>query len=192
MSLYGICHEYTTPYNPKSNGVCERFNSSMCDSLSSICNQNKTDWDQQLSKVVFAYNSSRHVTTGFTPYEMIFGRKCKLPFDLPNTTTVIEAHPYVKQLEQFLKVANQMARTNIRQMQMKSKQRYDAHRTNELYSIGQFVYVRKVGLNHKLHPKYVGPYQIIQRLNDSVYRVQNPTDLKEIINVHINRIRRCY
>ena len=38
-SLCGICHLYTTPYNPKANGVCERFNSTMCDSLAAICNK---------------------------------------------------------------------------------------------------------------------------------------------------------
>ena len=51
----------------------------------------------------------------------------------------------------------------------------------------------KIGFNQKNAPrKYVGPYQVIQRLNDSVYRVQNPMDLNEIMNIHINRIRRCY
>jgi transposase InsO family protein len=73
MSLYGICHIYTTPYNPQANGACERFNSSMCDSLSSICNNRRNDWDQQLSKSIFAYNTSRHTTTKLTPFEIMFG-----------------------------------------------------------------------------------------------------------------------
>lgn len=123
---------------------------------------------------------------------MMFGRLCKLPFDLPKKTTIVEPNQYVKELQEYLTSINHIARTSIEQMQMKSKQRYNAHRTNELYSIGQFIYVRKVGFNHKLNPKYVGPYQIIQQLNDSVYRVQNPMNLNDIINVHINRIRRCY
>jgi hypothetical protein len=60
------------------------------------------------------------------------------------------------------------------------------------YSIGDFVYVKRLGLNYKLTPKYYGPYQIIQVLNDVTYRIQNPNDLYEIINIHVNRIRRCY
>ncbi len=102
-SLYGICHVFTTPYNPKANGVCERFKSSMCDSLAAMCNNKRTDWDQQLSKLIFAYNSSRHATTNLTPHELMFGRMCKLTFDLPKpTTTVIDPHPYIKQLKEFL------------------------------------------------------------------------------------------
>ncbi|CAM4869106.1 unnamed protein product [Rotaria socialis] len=192
-SLCGVCHIYTTPYNPQSNGVCERFNASMCDSLASICNKTRTNWDEQLSKTTFAYNSSRHSSTKLTPFELMFGRLCKLPFDLPRqSTTVIEPHQYVKQLDEYLQQAKQAVCTNIKFSQDKSKYHYDAHRTNEIHSIGDFVYVKQLKLNYKLAPKYIGPYQIIQQLNDSIYRLQNPNELNEIINAHTNRIRRCY
>jgi transposase InsO family protein len=114
LSLYGICHVFTTPYHPQANGVCERFNASMCDSLASICNNKRTDWDEQLSKTTFAYNTNRHVSTKLTPFEMMFGRLCKLPFDLPkHTTTVIQPHQYMKQLEEYLRIAKEMACTSI-------------------------------------------------------------------------------
>ena len=193
MSSYSICHVFTTPYNPQANGVCERFNSSMCDSLSSFCNKRRTDWDQQLSKLTFAYNTSRHVSTKLTPYEMMFGRLCKLPFYLPkSSTTIIESHQYVKQLQDYLELAKEFARTNGFNSQKKSKERYDANRTNDIYLIGDFVYVKQLGLIHKLAPKYNGPYQVIQQLHESTYRVQNPNDLYEIITVHVNRLRRYY
>jgi hypothetical protein len=192
-SLYGICHLYTTPYNPKANGVCERFNASMCDSLATICNKKRTNWDQQLSKLVFSYNTSRHASTKLTPFELMFGRMAKLPFDLPKqTTTIIEPHQYVKNLKEYLEVAKQMAIENIINSQDKSKRRYDANRANETYSIGDYVYVKQLGLNSKLTPKYVGPYQVIQQLNASVYRIQNPNKLHEILNIHANRLRRDY
>ncbi|CAF4851479.1 unnamed protein product [Rotaria sp. Silwood1] len=191
--LCGMCHIFTTPYNPQSNGVCERLNASICDSLSSICNKKRTDWDEQLSKIIFAYNTTRHVSTKLTPFEMMFGRLCKLPFDLPKqTTTSVEPHQYVKQLQEYLELAKHVARTNIERSQEKSKRNYDTNRTNNIYLIGDFVYIKRLGLIHKLAPKYAGPYQIIQQLNDSIYRVQNTNDLNEIINVHINRIRQCY
>jgi transposase InsO family protein len=193
MSLYGTCHVFTTPYNPKANGVCERFNSSMCDSLASMCNHKRTDWDQQLSKLIFAYNTSRHTSTKLTPYEMMFGRLCKLPYDLPKqTTTIIEPHQYVKQLQDYLEVAKQFAQLHIRNSQNRSKQHYDANRRHENYFVGDYAYVKRLGLNCKLTPKYDGPYQVIQQLNESTYRVQNPNDLFEILNVHVNRFRRYY
>ncbi|CAF4662208.1 unnamed protein product [Rotaria socialis] len=73
-----------------------------------------------------------------------------------------------------------------------SRRNYGAYRTNQIYLNGDFVYVKRLGLNHKLSSKYDGPYQIIQQLNESVYRLQNPNELKEIFNVHTSRLHRCY
>lgn len=78
---------------------------------------------------------------------------------------------------------------NIKRIQERSKNRYDNHRSNKNYEIGEFIYIRKLGLNQKLSSKYFGPYQVIQQLNNSVYRVQNPVDMNEILRVHANRIR---
>ncbi|CAF1478973.1 unnamed protein product, partial [Adineta steineri] len=191
-STFGICHVFTTPYHPQANGVCERFNATMCDSLAAICNSKRTNWDEQLSKITFAYNTSRHVTTKLTPFELMYGRLCKLPFDLPTQTTTINSHQYVQQLQQYLKLTREMVQTNIELSQKKSKERYDLNRSNQIYSVGDFVYVKRLGYQNKLTQKYNGPYQVIQQLNDSTYRIQNPNDLYEIINVHVNRTRRCY
>ncbi|CAF3476333.1 unnamed protein product, partial [Rotaria sp. Silwood2] len=73
-----------------------------------------------------------------------------------------------------------------------SRRNYGDYRINETYIIGDFVYVKRLGLNYKLASKYNGPYQIIQQLNESIYRLQNPNELNEIFNVHTSRLRRCY
>lgn len=192
-SLCGVCHVYTTPYHPKANGTCERFNASMCDSLASICNSKRTDWDRQVSKTTFAYNTSHHVTTGYTPFELVYGRRCKLPFDLAKiTTTIADPHLYLHQLKTYLRTATHIAADQIRLKQAKAKQRYDLHRAHEQFSIGDFVYVKRLGFHQKLAPKYDGPYQVIQLLNDCTFRVQNPSDLRHVFNVHANRVRRCH
>ncbi|CAF0877127.1 unnamed protein product [Rotaria sordida] len=55
MSLCGVCHIFTTPYNSQSNDVCELFNVS-------ICNNKRIDWHDQLLKLIFVYKTSRHVS----------------------------------------------------------------------------------------------------------------------------------
>lgn len=190
-SLCGVCHVRTIPYHPQANGACERFNSSLCENLASICNSRRTNWDQQLSKTTFAYNTSRHTSTRMTPFHMMFGRHPKLPFDLHRSrTTATECHEYTTQLTEYLRTALESVTSNISRDQMKVKERYDRNRPNEIFDVGDFVYVQVIGLRPKLAPKYDGPYQVIQRLNSCCFRVQNINDLREIINVHSNRLRR--
>lgn len=75
--MWCLPYIYSTIYNSQSNGVCERFNASMCDSLVSICNKKRTNWDQQLWKRVFAYNARHHFRTKLTPFKLMFGRLYK-------------------------------------------------------------------------------------------------------------------
>jgi hypothetical protein len=47
-------------------------------------NQKQTNWDQGLAQLPYniAYNSSVHETTGYTPFEIMFGRRARIPIDL--------------------------------------------------------------------------------------------------------------
>jgi hypothetical protein len=38
----------------------------------------KQEWDQLLPFASFSYNTTPHSITGYTPYEILFGRKCNI------------------------------------------------------------------------------------------------------------------
>jgi hypothetical protein len=57
--------------------------------LSGFANENQDNWDKLLKGLAFAYNISVHASTNHTPYELMFGRRPKLPIDL----VVPEADP---------------------------------------------------------------------------------------------------
>lgn len=42
----------------------------------------KEQWDEFLQTCVFAYNTAKHESTHYTPFELMFGRKAILPVDL--------------------------------------------------------------------------------------------------------------
>ncbi|RNA13104.1 Transposon Ty3-G Gag-Pol poly [Brachionus plicatilis] len=46
------------------------------------CYVSQKVWDKYLPKLAFAYNTAVHHTTGLTPFEVIYGRKPKLPVDM--------------------------------------------------------------------------------------------------------------
>ena len=72
----------TTPYHPESDGLSERFNRTLLQLLRSYGNDHKKNWDTLLDQLVFTYNTTTHDTTNATPFEIMFGRKPKIPIDL--------------------------------------------------------------------------------------------------------------
>lgn len=61
-------HTHTTVYHPQTNGLCDRFNRTLADLISQYVSSDHRDWDQFLPFVTFAYNSSVHETTGYSPF----------------------------------------------------------------------------------------------------------------------------
>ena len=61
----------TTAYHPQCDGLTERFNRTLKTMISCYFNENQNDWDELLPFLAFAYNTSTHSTTNFTPGELV-------------------------------------------------------------------------------------------------------------------------
>ena len=79
--LYGVKQSFTCPYNPWGNAQCEHFNRTMFSLLRTLSKEQKMDWPVHLPSLVFAYNTTPHSTTGFQPYQLMFGRRAPAPCD---------------------------------------------------------------------------------------------------------------
>ena len=71
-SRCGINHITTTTYHPQCNGLTERFNATLVDSIATYVNQQQSDWDDYLPYITFAYNTSRQSTIQMEPFKLMY------------------------------------------------------------------------------------------------------------------------
>ena len=79
--MYGIEQSFTSPYNPRGNAFCEHFNRMLFGLLKTLKVEEKTNWPSHLPALVFAYNATPHASTGYQPYQLIFGCRAPAPCD---------------------------------------------------------------------------------------------------------------
>jgi hypothetical protein len=75
-----IKHIFSSPYHPQTNGMVERLNRTLCNSLAKV-KETDEDWDIHIPAVLFAYRTKRHATTGYTPFQLVYGRQAILPIE---------------------------------------------------------------------------------------------------------------
>ena len=72
--LTNIKHKMTSAYHPQCNGLIERYNQTLQRSLLKLVSEKQDDCDMFLDGVLFAYRTSVHKSTGFTPFELMYCR----------------------------------------------------------------------------------------------------------------------
>ena len=118
--MYSVEQSFTSPYNPHGNAFCERFNRTLFGLLKTLKSEEKADWPSHLPALVFAYNATPHTSTGYQPYQLMFGHRAPAPCDnwlglhAYNDDKSITHIDWVdQQLEQLLH-ANKRAQKNIK------------------------------------------------------------------------------
>ena len=74
-AMYRVEQPTTTTYNLHENAPTERLNHTLISLLKSLSKEQKSNWPFHLPLLVFAYNAILHDTTGYQPYELMFGYK---------------------------------------------------------------------------------------------------------------------
>ncbi|GFU17506.1 retrovirus-related Pol polyprotein from transposon 412 [Trichonephila clavipes] len=184
----------TTALHPQSDGMVERFNRTILNSLSLLVSSNQQDWDMKLPFFLLAYRSAVHETTGYSPSQMLFGRNLRLPADLlfsrPQDAP-LAPEKYIEKLQARMEVMHHLDRERIGMASEKMKTRYDARATGHELSEGNKVWLwnpkRRKGLSPKLQTNWEGPYTVLKRLNDVVVRIQKSPHSKPKV-IHYNRL----
>ena len=80
----------TTPADsPFSNGLVERYNAVLTETLLKVRDEYKLDWERSLGWAISAKNSLQSVH-GFSPFQLFFGRNSNLPNILEDKPPALE------------------------------------------------------------------------------------------------------
>lgn len=179
-ALAGIRKVRTSPYHPRGNPV-ERYNRTLLSMLGTLKDKEKTQWREHVKPLTHAYNCTRNDVTGFTPYELMFGRQPRLPIDiafgLPVKGKETSSHSqYVRNLKSHLEESYQVAIENSRKVAEKNKKRFDKVVRESTLGVGDRVLVRNLRLRnkHKLADRWEPTiYVVVKRMGDlPVYLVK--------------------
>ena len=72
----------TSPYHPQTDGLVERFNATLKAMLRKSADEDGKDWDRLLPYILFAYREVPHESTGFSPFELLYGHTVRGPLDV--------------------------------------------------------------------------------------------------------------
>ena len=201
-SLMNIQKTRTSPYHPSANGQCERYNKTLIEMLSLQVNENQTDWDKWVPLMLFAYNSTQHCSTNFTPFQLHIGRQPKTPFDTLAETLIDtnkkSAHDYLSEVKKKMTQMYKITHGNLGRAMVKRKG-YSDRRANFIhYEKGDKVLLRqftcKPGLKPKLlRERWTGPWTIDQVRGPVNFRITRKVGKKKHrVLVHHDRLKRFH
>ena len=80
--LLSIKQLTTTPYHPSCNGFVERFNGTLKTMLRRVSEEQPKMWDRFIPSLMFAYRESVQESTGFSPFQLLYGRQARGPLSI--------------------------------------------------------------------------------------------------------------
>jgi hypothetical protein len=179
----------TTPFHPESNGSLEHSHRLLKECLRHYIRDDESNWDERIPYAVYVYNTSTHVATRYTPFELVHGFKSELPSNLRrDPSPQYNYDDFLVELKSRLQTAQQTTRERLITATYKSKEYYK--RAEELQiEVGDKVllYDENVqrGRSKKFCSQWLGPYEVISKKGANATIKKG----KRIQNVHLNRLK---
>ncbi|KAG8490817.1 hypothetical protein CXB51_013992 [Gossypium anomalum] len=186
---------FSTAFHPQTDGQSERIIQILEDMLRCCILEFSDSWERYLSLIEFAYNNSFQSSIKMAPYEALYGRKCRTPlFWTELGESKIFGVDLIKDAEQKVKII----RESLKAASDRQKSYADLKRRDIEYQVGDKVFLKvspwkkilRFGRKGKLSPRFIGPYEISERVGPVAYRLILPPYLDKIHNVfHVSMLR---
>ncbi|XP_041945156.1 uncharacterized protein LOC121707019 [Alosa sapidissima] len=195
-SLLGIKGIRTTPYHPQTDGLVERYNQTLKGMLRKYVSANGKDWDRWLPYLLFAYREVPQASTGFAPFELLYGRPVRGPLDLlkeawegpkaPQTNSILS---HVLQMREKMEEMTELVRNNMEQVQHRQKVWYDKTARQRTLEPGQKVLLLLPTSENKLLAQWQGPFTVTRKMGPATYEINMPGRRRTKQVFHVNLLK---
>ena len=162
--------------------------------LKKVTEDNPETWDRYLQALLFAYREVPQISTGFSPFELLFGHEVRGPLFLIKEKILlgncsneeIPVTQYVMQMREKIKEFMNLANRNELQSKKKQKTYFDRSCRKRSFKLGDKVLLLLPTSNNKLVAEWKGPFEVVRKVNkvDYVVRIDNRERM-----YHINMLK---
>ncbi|GKC65103.1 putative reverse transcriptase domain-containing protein [Tanacetum coccineum] len=165
--------DMSTTYHPQTDGQSERTIQTLEDMLRACVLDFGGSWDVHLPLVEFSYNNSYHSIMRCSPFEALYGRKCRSPImwvevgegQSIGPELVQETTEKISQIKDRLKAARDLS---------------------------PWKGVVRFGKKGKLAPRFVRPFEIIEKVGPVAYRLDLPEELNGVRDTfYVSNLKKC-
>nr|GEY94402.1 putative reverse transcriptase domain-containing protein [Tanacetum cinerariifolium] len=194
----GTSLDMSTAYHPDTDGQSERTIQTLKDMLHACAIDFGKGWVNHLPLVEFSYNNSYHASIKAAPFEALYGRKCRSPVCWTEVGEVQILGPELIQetTKKIIQIKQRMQAAHDSQ-----KSYADLKRKPMEFQVGDKVMLKvspwkgvvRFGKRGKLNPRYVGTYNVLERVRDVAYKLNLPEELSRVHNTfHVSNLKKSH
>nr|GEZ32085.1 putative reverse transcriptase domain-containing protein [Tanacetum cinerariifolium] len=155
-------------------------------------------WVNHLPLVEFSYNNSYHASIKATPFEALYGRKCRSPvcWNEVGEAQILGPELIQKTIEKIVQIKQGMQAAHDRQ-----KSYADLKRKPMEFQVGDKVMLKFspwkgvvcFGKRGKLNPRYVGHFKVLEEIGKVAYKLELPEKLSRVHNMfYVSNLKKCH